>query len=359
MLKQVYLLVGGAVFTNLPLHINGQSWQWQTYSPSYTPTYNPTQTDPTFAPTSPNLVSYVPTSESQSEQPTTETGDKADVSSGVSAVEILTCPESFSSTIEIDDVSTLSYAIVLPSNPTDESNSNGILCGKLTSDNIGWIGLGISPDGQMSSGSVAIIGVPDDNNSVQKYAIGTSRSVNLMSPDQQTLRDTNLIQEDGMTTMTFTKLLIEPDEIPILGYGNNFFIHARGISNTLGYHGSDNRLSFEKNFGDDVMTAASSPTPAPFTIASVPEPSPSSWNDRPAITNSSSMTNDYNNGDEESNSNSSDASNYVLPGESGGSSSNVVSSMQAAPTSSGASLSVLFACNGRLVVVSLLGFYFV
>jgi len=199
--------------------------------------------------------------------------------------EELSCPDSLSNTIDIDSISTLSYAIV-PSNPP-ESN-NGIFCGKLSSDNIGWIGLGISTDGLMS-GSTAIIALPDDN-SVLKYSLGNERSVNPMSEEQQTLRDTSILQLYGRTIMTFTKLLVEEDELPILTDGSvNFFIHARGFSNTLGYHGPSNRLSFQMDFGGvdidaDVtsMPVTASPTLSPSTLAPIQASKP--WNDRPIIT---------------------------------------------------------------------------
>jgi hypothetical protein len=304
---KVFMLVGiAAVLNNLP--INAQ--RWPTYYPTYAPTFEETENDiqggsgpgfPTYAPTPKQTTADLTTTDAPAK------GDNGpDTLAPSAAVEMITptkspeialatttptitaelsCPDSLPNTIEIDSISTLSYAIV-PSNPP-ESN-NGIFCGKLSSDNIGWIGLGISPDGLMS-GSTAIIALPDDN-SVLKYSLGNERSVNPMSEEQQTLRDTSILQLYGRTIMTFTKLLVEEDELPILTDGSvNFFIHARGFSNTLGYHGPSNRLSFQMDFGGvdidaDVtsMPVTASPTLSPSTLAPIQASKP--WNDRPVIT---------------------------------------------------------------------------
>eukprot|EP00984_Skeletonema_dohrnii_P020199 scaffold9773_cov131-Skeletonema_dohrnii-CCMP3373.AAC.4 len=309
---KVFMLVGiAAVLNNLP--INAQ--RWPTYYPTYEPTFEETENDaqgdsgpgfPTYAPTPKQTTADLTTTDAPTK------GDNGpDTLAPSAAVEMITptkspeialttttptttaelsCPDSLSNTIEIDSISTLSYAIV-PSNPA--GSNNGIFCGKLSSDNIGWIGLGISPDGLMS-GSTAIIALPDDN-SVLKYSLGTERSVNPMSEEQQTLRDTSILQLYGRTIMTFTKLLVEEDELPILTDGSvNFFIHARGLSNALGYHGPSDRLSFQMDFGGvdvdaDVTSMppsanneTASPTLSPSTLAPIQASKP--WNDRPVIT---------------------------------------------------------------------------
>ena len=268
----------------------------QTYAP--TPKDTATGMGATDAPTEgnvdPSFATNAPTpgetSSVETNSPTPKTSpDISLISTTPTIMERLSCPDSLSDTIVIDSVSTLSYAIV-PSSPIEANN--GIFCGKLVSDSIGWIGLGISPDGLMSN-STAIIALPDDI-SVLKYSMGIERSVNPMSEDQQTLRDTSVTQKDGQTTMTFTKLLVEEGELPILDNSVNIFIHARGMSNTLGYHGPLNRLSFQLDFGgedDDAQISllppstnkivTASPTLSPSTVAptqasSIITPSPSS-----------------------------------------------------------------------------------
>ena len=68
----------------------------------------------------------------------------------------------------------------------------------------------------------------------------------------RTLLDTSITQEiGGLTTMSFTKLLVEEgdDEIPILESGENIFLHARGPWNWPSYH--DARMAFVKDFALD------------------------------------------------------------------------------------------------------------
>ena len=56
--------------------------------------------------------------------------------------------------------------------------------------------------------------------------------------DRQTLMVTSIVQSDGMTTMSFARMLVEEDEIEIKASGENIFIYARGSANSpLAYHG--------------------------------------------------------------------------------------------------------------------------
>lgn len=182
-----------------------------------------------------------------------------------------TCPEILGNSIIIDDVSTLYYAIV-PSS-SDELN-NGILCGRLEvlNNDGGWIGLGFSKYGGMIR-STAIIGVPQDEisrakNTVLKYDLGGydvgyeygGWGVYPMIDEKQTLIDTSLYEdetedgEDEIMVMTFTKLLVEEDELPIVTNGTNIFIHARGYEKRLGHH--EMAMSFYKDFAEDIVAVA-------------------------------------------------------------------------------------------------------
>lgn len=93
-----------------------------------------------------------------------------------------------------------------------------------------------------------------------------------MSDDKQTLMDTSIEQKDGMTTMTFAKIMDE-DEYPLV-IGDNTVIYAQASSNTLGYHGSSRGsfvLKLEESGTDTASTeaavvvteAASESAPAP------------------------------------------------------------------------------------------------
>lgn len=56
-----------------------------------------------------------------------------------------------------------------------------------------------------------------------------------MPEEQQTLIEATVLQEEGNTTMEFTKILNETGEVPI-AIGANTFIGAFGFSNMLTYH---------------------------------------------------------------------------------------------------------------------------
>jgi len=124
----------------------------------------------------------------------------------------------------------------------------GILCGRLerSDGTAGWIGFGMSPDGEMDNG-IGIIGLPPSSDggsgSVEKYWLsGENPYVERMSDDKQTLQFASITQnaDDGSTVMEFAKFLNEEDELPILlaDEGENTFLFALGGSNELGYHSS-------------------------------------------------------------------------------------------------------------------------
>ena len=150
----------------------------------------------------------------------------------------LSCPDTLDESMQIPGTqSTLFYAVV----PDSSSGSgDGIFCGRLEVENDGWIGLGFSPSspGTMQ-GSDAVVGVPGDG-TVLKYDLDNYTPV-AMSADKQTLRDTSISEVDGKTTMTFTKLLVEDGEVPIVE-GENNFLHAWGGS-VFSYHAGRNAFT--------------------------------------------------------------------------------------------------------------------
>ena len=131
---------------------------------------------------------------------------------------------------------------MVPSNSV-ESN-NGILCARLEvlDNGDGWIGVGFSPSGTMEN-SQAVIGIYDED-TVLKYDLAPGQATQ-MSDDKQTLQKASITTMDGKTIMTFTKILVEDDEVEILEDGENILLHAWGGS-ALGYH--TGRLSFTIDF---------------------------------------------------------------------------------------------------------------
>jgi len=86
-------------------------------------------------------------------------------------------------------------------------------------------------------GSEAVIGLPDTGE-VLKYALNaqSTAGVQPMPEAQQTLIDASIRQDSGRTILSFTKILEEPGEIPILLEGDNTFLSAWGFGNNLGLH---------------------------------------------------------------------------------------------------------------------------
>jgi len=96
-----------------------------------------------------------------------------------------------------------------------------------------WIGFGFSENGLMP-GSKAVIALPDSNTALQ-YDLNDRNLDDVVPFSTQTLLDSSVSQEDGVTTLTFTKLLEEPGELPI-SLTDSIFLYAIGFDNTLAVH---------------------------------------------------------------------------------------------------------------------------
>jgi len=129
--------------------------------------------------------------------------------------------------------STLSYQFTF-----DDPNTGGkdSITVTYTAPVTAWVGVGASTSGLML-GSDAVIGIPSTGQ-VKKYSLSSKSldGVSLMSDEKQTLVNTAITQANGMTTLTYTKILVEDGEVPINRVGDNLFIAALGSSNTLGFH---------------------------------------------------------------------------------------------------------------------------
>jgi glucose/arabinose dehydrogenase len=162
---------------------------------------------------------------------------------------IVKCPtDSLANSRDITADLRLSYQVVVPDNDADVALYGGVFCAELVYAGRAWLALAISDTGTME-GSLAMIGLPSTN-SVLKYNLLTG-SVGPAST-AQTLRDTSLLQSSSSTgtttTMKLTKILKEAGEIEIDGNGGpTTFLWAHGTSNTLAYHGFNNRGSFTLN----------------------------------------------------------------------------------------------------------------
>ncbi|KAL3912541.1 MAG: hypothetical protein SGILL_006840, partial [Bacillariaceae sp.] len=135
------------------------------------------------------------------------------------------------------DGSTFSYVI----NSADErANGQDTLTIVYEAPVDAWVAVAFSTDGRMP-GSEAVIGLPDEG-TVQKYFLSERNLAGVQLMENQSLIDTSIVQEGGMTTLTFTKILVEANEIPVV-VGVNTFLGAWGIANPLATHGA--RESFQ------------------------------------------------------------------------------------------------------------------
>jgi hypothetical protein len=106
-----------------------------------------------------------------------------------------------------------------------------------------WVAFGISNEKGDMIGAQAVIGLPDEG-VVRKYDMTAEELSGVYPTGSQTLSGTSITQSNGVTTMTFTKKLVE-DGYVISATGPNYFIYAVGSTNTLGLHAREGSFSTE------------------------------------------------------------------------------------------------------------------
>ena len=144
---------------------------------------------------------------------------------------------------ELSSECTLKHVVNVPAYTTRDVCEDCSITMELTCDSEGWVAIGFSIDGFMPR-SEAVVGIPGRN--PEKYYL-KRRSMNKIFrlPNQaQTLTDASVTVDDGETVMRFTKLLNEPNEIPI--NQELYFLFAHGNGN-FGYHGPNSRGSVRLN----------------------------------------------------------------------------------------------------------------
>ena len=157
---------------------------------------------------------------------------------------------------------------------------------QLEYNDIGWIAMAFSESTSMIP-NTAMLALPDEN-TVQKFSLSSKSLSGVVPLDSslQTLTDATVVQEDGRTTMTFTKKLVESDEVEVIQNGTNNFNWAIGSSNTLAFHADRGSatlkfdLCLEQNGGNNANAPVSTitttaPTAAPTaspTFATTPAP---------------------------------------------------------------------------------------
>lgn len=124
-----------------------------------------------------------------------------------------------------------------------EVGPNGYLHAEVTVPGQGWVGFGYSSNGNMVPG-YAVIGLPGVANSATnpgKYNMqGESPGpggVYLMDSSMQTLTNASITTTSTSTILTFTKRLIESNDLAINGEGpNNFMVAYGSTTSSLSYH---------------------------------------------------------------------------------------------------------------------------
>lgn len=119
--------------------------------------------------------------------------------------------------------------------------SQDLFRGRVTYEGLGWVGLAVSPNGQMV-GSHAVIGLPNDD-SVRRYYLGgySLDQVTVAQEDQQGLVLGEVVQNNTHTVLTL-ELSLESFAIDPFGNENHFLL-AAGSSNDLYHHAAKERLT--------------------------------------------------------------------------------------------------------------------
>mmetsp|Transcript_6148 Transcript_6148/g.12320 ORF Transcript_6148/g.12320 Transcript_6148/m.12320 type:complete len:763 (+) Transcript_6148:238-2526(+) len=113
---------------------------------------------------------------------------------------------------------------------------------QLTYEGEAWVALAVSPSGRMV-GAQAVIGLPSESNqdeAVMLYDL-SARNLGGVTPaaSQTILTSSSIVQQDGVTTLTFT--------VPLQAEG--FFVAAEGDTNYLYAYGFDNQLGEHERRG--------------------------------------------------------------------------------------------------------------
>ena len=143
----------------------------------------------------------------------------------------VSCPASYEQSRPLASGLVLHYSIVKDTDPT--ADYGGLFCAQLEYEGLGWLGFGLSncaPSDidnaqcdKMAGGEVVV--ADPENLTVQKYKLDGNSGANLMS--EQTLIDVS-ITRSNVTVASWTKILVEPNEIAMDAAGTNLIIFAIG-----------------------------------------------------------------------------------------------------------------------------------
>eukprot|EP00562_Extubocellulus_spinifer_P018912 CAMPEP_0178580138 /NCGR_PEP_ID=MMETSP0697-20121206/22459_1 /TAXON_ID=265572 /ORGANISM="Extubocellulus spinifer, Strain CCMP396" /LENGTH=718 /DNA_ID=CAMNT_0020215639 /DNA_START=59 /DNA_END=2215 /DNA_ORIENTATION=- len=157
--------------------------------------------------------------------------------------------------VQVDPKLSVYYVV----NADEAGEHDGTISVKLEYQGNAWLALGVAenPAGKMI-GSESVVALPDEpvskTNPGEYHMISEqNEGVFLMEDSKQTLMDASIVQEDGMTIVTFTKLLSEEGKLGLTANGEvSTLLWAYGYSNDLNLHKATGafRLTLEYCGGD-------------------------------------------------------------------------------------------------------------
>ncbi|CAJ1962262.1 unnamed protein product [Cylindrotheca closterium] len=142
------------------------------------------------------------------------------------------------------------------------ANGQDTITLKYTVPGTSWVAVGVNPTGGGMVNSEVVIGKPEDD-TVLKYAISARGVSAVVEQPNQTLINTSLVQANGNTVLTFTKLLEETGEYSINPGAVNTFVAAFGFSNSFSFHEGFGVQQINVPAATPVAPDTPSPTSAP------------------------------------------------------------------------------------------------
>lgn len=147
----------------------------------------------------------------------------------------------------------------------------------------GWLGVGFPENPGDMLGAIAVLGMPHSrppasptgrraSEAVQvgMYRLQGYAASTIVPLSDQTLENTSLTSDGGVTTMRFSKRLEETGHLPIATDGNQrahliFAMGPMGAQAALGYHGASSKASVTLTLSHPI------PAPAPVPPGTVPD----------------------------------------------------------------------------------------
>jgi len=123
-----------------------------------------------------------------------------------------------------------------------------------------WVAIAVSPTGRMV-GSQSVIGLPNESeqdSTVIIYDMNGRDISGVLPADKQILTSSSIVQQDGVTTLTFT-VPLETEGFFVAASGETQYLYAYGLDNELGSH--ERRSAFTASLEGANVAVADDPSP--------------------------------------------------------------------------------------------------